>query len=312
MNELGATSTPFFFFVDYEMENIILSPTETLEEEILYKLPEHTNNPETNCNLKLDLTVHPYPKKAYAEAFTIVMDEILYGNTFLINLTAQHEVTTKASLKEIYDSASAPYKLYIKDKLVVFSPETFVKIHDGTISSYPMKGTIDADLPEAERLLLENEKETAEHNTIIDLIRNDLSIHAKKVKVTKYRYLDLIKSNNKNLYQMSSEISGKLPDHYNETIGTILFSLLPAGSISGAPKKKTIEIISKVEEQKRGYYTGVCGIFDGTNLDSFVAIRFIEKKQNKLFYRSGGGITFQSNMDNEYQEMIDKVYIPLS
>ena len=76
-------------------------------------------------------------------------------------------------------------------------------------------------------------------------------------------------------------------------------------------KKKTIEIIKQSETEKRGYYTGVSGIFDGKDLDSCVMIRFIEKQDNKLFYKSGGGITSQSDAKKEYQELIDKIYIPI-
>jgi len=177
-----------------------------------------------------------------------------------------------------------------------------------------MKGTIDARLPEAKEKLLADKKETAEHNTIVDLIRNDLSRYAKKVTVTKSRYLDLIKSRDKELYQLSSEIQGTLPEDYRNNLGDILFSMLPAGSISGAPKKKTVELIKRVEEFPRGYYTGIAGIFDGENFDSCVMIRFLEegrgKEKRQLYYRSGGGMTFQSEVEKEYQEMVDKIYLP--
>ena len=86
--------------------------------------------------------------------------------------------------------------------------------------------------------------------------------------------------------------------------------MLPAGSISGAPKPKTLEIIRSVEDGKRGYYTGVYGFFDGTNLDSAVAIRFIETHNQTFYYRSGGGVTSQSNCAEEYQELLDKIYVP--
>jgi para-aminobenzoate synthetase component I len=88
--------------------------------------------------------------------------------------------------------------------------------------------------------------------------------------------------------------------------------LLPAGSVSGAPKPKTLEIIRNVEGGNRGYYTGVFGVFDGNTLDSGVMIRFIEQENGKLYYRSGGGITTQSVVSSEYQEVIDKVYVPLT
>ena len=94
-------------------------------------------------------------------------------------------------------------------------------------------------------------------------------------------------------------------------IGAILASLLPAGSISGAPKEKTVQIIQQAENQPRGYYTGVFGIFDGESLQSAVAIRFIEQTDNGLVFRSGGGITVQSDVQEEYRELIQKVYVPL-
>jgi len=87
--------------------------------------------------------------------------------------------------------------------------------------------------------------------------------------------------------------------------------MLPAGSISGAPKKKTIEIIREVEGYERGFYTGIFGYFDGKNLDSAVAIRFIEKQGEKLIFKSGGGITYQSDWEKEYEEMQKKVYVPI-
>ena len=96
-------------------------------------------------------------------------------------------------------------------------------------------------------------------------------------------------------------------------IGDILTSLLPAGSITGTPKKKTVEILDKIENYDRGYFTGIFGVFDGEKLDSSVIIRYIEKdtnKKNQYTYKSGGGITSDSDVHKEYQEMCDKVYIP--
>jgi para-aminobenzoate synthetase component 1 len=175
-----------------------------------------------------------------------------------------------------------------------------------------MKGTIDASIPNAEEKILLNHKEIAEHNTMIDLIRNDLSRIAKQVKVTRYRYIEKIIANNIELLQVSSAISGVLPENYKSNLGNILFSLLPAGSISGAPKEKTIEIIKEAEQIPRGYYTGVCGIFDGEKTDCGVMIRFIENSDGSLYFRSGGGITAMSNLEDEYQEMINKIYVPIN
>ena len=199
----------------------------------------------------------------------------------------------------------------LRDKFIVFSPEIFIKIKDGYVYSYPMKGTIDASLPNAESIIMNDPKEAAEHATIVDLIRNDLSIIASDVSVPKYRYIDRIQTNKGVLLQVSSEVRGKLQDNWLNNIGSILFSLLPAGSISGAPKKKTQEIIAEAETYNRGFYTGIMGYFDGENLDSSVMIRFIEKNGNKFFFKSGGGITSRSELNSEYNEMIQKIYVPI-
>jgi para-aminobenzoate synthetase component 1 len=199
-----------------------------------------------------------------------------------------------------------------KDELVLFSPETFVKIENGKIFSFPMKGTIDAGINNAEEIIINDQKEIAEHNTIVDLIRNDLSIVSQNVVVEKFRYIEKIETNDKHLLQVSSKIVGELPEDYRSNLGNIIFQLLPAGSISGAPKKKTLEIIKEVEPEPRNYYTGIFGIFDGNNLNSAVMIRFIEKINGQLYFRSGGGITYQSIMESEYQELIDKVYVPIN
>jgi para-aminobenzoate synthetase component I len=103
-----------------------------------------------------------------------------------------------------------------------------------------------------------------------------------------------------------------LSPNYLSQLGDIIFAMLPAGSVTGAPKKKTLEIIENAENYDRGFYTGIAGYFDGQNLDSCVLIRFIENEKGQLFYKSGGGITAQSNANDEYQELIDKIYVPVS
>ncbi|HUN04525.1 MAG TPA: chorismate-binding protein, partial [Niabella sp.] len=112
------------------------------------------------------------------------------------------------------------------------------------------------------------------------------------------------------ILQTSSEISGKLPANWQYNLGEILLKLLPAGSVSGAPKQRTVEIIRNTEAMTRGYYCGVFGIYDKGWLDSAVMIRYIEKKDGKMFFRSGGGITAQSNADEEYNELLNKIYVP--
>ncbi len=312
MNKWGAEGKPFITIIDFDTKNIKVKALDKLPKSILFEINNKTNRERQ----QIDINILKSDRAEYYKSFDKVSTEISYGNTFLINLTTRTDINCDASLREIYNNSVAKYKLYYKDKFVVFSPETFVKIRKeesvGKIYSYPMKGTIDATIPGAKEKILEDPKEKAEHYTIVDLIRNDLSMVAKKVTVTKFRYLDLINSPQQKLYQVSSEITGELGEDYSSRLGDIIMKILPAGSISGAPKKKTIEIIKKSEVYKRGFYTGICGVFDGVNFDSFVMIRFIKKKGEKYFYHSGGGITFMSERDKEYDEMIQKIYVPTS
>lgn len=174
-----------------------------------------------------------------------------------------------------------------------------------------MKGTIDATLPNALQTLLDNPKETAEHATIVDLIRNDLSIVAEKVHVEKYRYAEQLETNRGPIIQTSSEIKGRVLAYYKHHPGEMIMKQLPAGSITGAPKPKTVEIISQAENYERGFYTGVMGIWKDGNIDSAVMIRFIDQQNQQLYYKAGGGITAKSNEEKEYNEIIEKIYVPI-
>jgi para-aminobenzoate synthetase component 1 len=110
---------------------------------------------------------------------------------------------------------------------------------------------------------------------------------------------------------VSSEITGWLTKGYEYKLGDIITGLLPAGSVTGAPKKETIRIIKESENYERGWYTGIFGVFDGKSLDSAVMIRFIENASYKLYFKSGGGITYLSDPAKEYKELISKVYVPV-
>lgn len=311
MNQLGSAGRAFMFVIDFEMDKIIIVPADEHTEQLQYQFPNHTYEfPYISAQNPPQWTKHPMAYADYQKAYDQVLSEINLGNSFLLNLAFPTELTYGGGLIDIYRGATAKYKLYLEDECVVYSPETFVKIVDGYIYSYPMKGTIDAALPGALETILADEKEQAEHYTIVDLIRNDLSMVAKEVTVTRFRYPDRISTSDKDLIQISSEIRGRLPDGYHRAIGDLLFTMLPAGSISGAPKKRTVEIIRSAEGIDRGYYTGICGYFDGRELDSGVMIRYVERTANGFRYRSGCGITSQSMPLQEYHEMIDKVYIP--
>ena len=308
MNELGAAKVPFFFMIDFLKENGEIIPLNEISDEIKFELNSLQNY---SINRSFQFDKFPIDFSDYQSKFKLVHDNLLFGNSYLTNLTYPTKINTNLTLDEIYHFSEAKYKLKYKENFVCFSPERFVKIENHHIFSNPMKGTIDASIPNAKQIILDDEKEAAEHATIVDLIRNDLSLVADNVEVTKYRYIDELKTNDKTLLQVSSEIRGDLKVDFHENIGTIFDKLLPAGSICGAPKKKTIDIILEAEDYDRKFYTGVFGVFDGENLDSAVMIRFIENDKNELFFKSGGGITAKSNAKAEYEELIQKVYVPI-
>jgi para-aminobenzoate synthetase component 1 len=312
MNKYGADQEPFIFIIDFEMKSPEIHKLNSLPFGIKFSTPLISSKlPEQIYTKEISLKKHPLPFTRYSEAFSIVSKNIALGNTYLLNLTFPTEIETDMTLEEIFYSSVAKYKLLYHNSFVVFSPEIFVRINNGVIKSFPMKGTIDASVRNAEKNLLDDVKEEAEHNTIIDLIRNDLSRVAYEVKVTKYRYVDRIKTGKSEMLQMSSEITGTLRDKYENHLGEIITGMLPAGSVTGAPKKETIKIIKGSENYERGWYTGVFGVFDGTSLDSGVMIRYIEKNGDKLFFKSGGGITYMSDSVREYNELISKVYVPV-
>jgi para-aminobenzoate synthetase component I len=313
LNNLGKNKIPFLFIIDFEHKKPLVFPLHQIPDDISFDIPGFSNckAAESFNKQKVKIKKIPISFGQYSEAFLEVKKNLDFGNTYLLNLTAASKIESSLSLEDIFKFSDAKFRLKFKDEFICFSPEIFVRIKNGIISSYPMKGTIDARIDHAADKILQSKKEFSEHNTIVDLIRNDLSIIAKKVRVKKFRYIDKIVTHESELLQVSSEITGELSKNYYEHIGDLLFKLLPAGSISGAPKQKTLEIIKNAEFDERGYYTGVFGIFDGQALESAVMIRYIEKKKDQLIYRSGGGITALSEAEDEYQELIDKVYVPI-
>lgn len=313
MDELTREKIPYFFIIDYPGEKPIIQTLDSIDPyEILYDFPNSRNVP-TNKKKPVLWTFEVYPpdKPTYKAAFKQVIAELKAGNSYLINLTFRSKIVTNLNLREIFFLSHAPYKLYYKDRFTVFSPEKFCLISDDHIYTYPMKGTINANIPNARDIILSNKKEMAEHATIVDLLRNDLSMVSENVKVVNYRYLSKIKAFDKELFQVSSKIGGIVKPLYREKYGTLISKLLPAGSVTGAPKTKTIEIINRVENYERGYYTGIMGIFDGVKLVSAVMIRFMEQAGNQIFFKSGGGLTNQSILEEEYNELIQKIYVPV-
>jgi len=308
ITKLAKAREPFLFIISYDKTKIFAQPLKSLSGNIAYSFDCDSR---VDLGKKANLKKYPVDFATYKESFNRVLEEIKSGNTYLLNLTFKSKIETNLSLSEIFTQAKAPYKLLINESFVCFSPECFIAIKDDIISTYPMKGTIDASLPNAKEQILANPKEMAEHIMIVDLMRNDLNIVANQTKVPEFRYVQKIKAGDKELLQVSSKIEAKLQKGWQDKLGEILDLLTPAGSISGTPKRKTCEIIDSVETSNRGLYTGIFGIFDGKDLKSAVIIRAISKEKDTLYYHSGGGITIDSNLELEYQELIDKIYLPL-
>src|SRR5688572_24230576 len=292
MNRWGREKTPFLFIIDFEMvKPVIIRLSDVNPKNILFSVTDSSNCTRARNKQKIVLRKNPCSLTDYQKKFDQVIHALEYGDTFLTNLTVATEIELANTLHDIFYQSEAKYKLLYKDQFLVFSPETFIKIKDGKIFSFPMKGTIDASIMNAKEKILSDRKELAEHVTIVDLIRNDLSQVALHVNVKRFRYIDEVRTDEKVLYQVSSEISGELETDYENHLGDIVLKLLPAGSVSGAPKPKTLKLIQSVEGAQRGYYTGVFGVYNGSELDSGVMIRFIENANGKYLYRSGGGIT---------------------
>ena len=312
LNKFGSKKEPFLFVISYDLSKFYIEKLSELPTSIKYEFNSKEHNKTKNKKSKLEKS--PISFEKYKEKFELLQEEIKKGNSYLLNLTSKTKINIDMSLDEIFENTNAKFKIRYKnldDDFVCFSPERFIEIKKNKISTYPMKGTIDVNIPNAQARILGDVKEMAEHTMVVDLLRNDLGIIASKVRVEKFRYVENINAGDKKLLQVSSKISAQLDANWNERIGDIITSILPAGSITGTPKKKTVEILKNIEGYERNFYTGIFGVFDGENFDSAVMIRFIEKdKTGKIFYKSGGGITVDSNVDLEYKELIDKVYLP--
>lgn len=312
MNDCGRMKTPFLFAVDFNMKEGLFIENPLHQTEVLFRTPTTKVSQQSKLlSTFIDLSAQPITLSEYKDRFDIIMQGLMRGDSYLTNLTVRTPVQTNLSLEEIFLLSNSPYGLYIPGKFVCFSPERFIRIANDTISTNPMKGTISAEVSNAKCAILADPKEIAEHNTIVDLMRNDIGMVAEDVQVERFRYIDRIKTHSGDILQVSSEITGRLPKDNLSHLGDIVFRMLPTGSVSGAPKQSTVNLIHKAEPETRGYYTGVFGFFDGSELDTAVLIRFIVQDKNKLFFHSGGGITINSNHKSEYDEVLKKIYLPI-
>ncbi|MDD3140796.1 MAG: anthranilate synthase component I family protein, partial [Lachnospiraceae bacterium] len=205
----------------------------------------------------------------------------------------------------------SPYMFYFSsDDLEVAgaSPETLVKLEHDTVHTFPLAGTKPRGKTKAEdeafeMELLSDEKELAEHNMLVDLGRNDLGKISKfgTVEVEKYMSIERFS----HVMHIGSTVKGQIRD--DKTALDAIDAVLPAGTLSGAPKLKAMEIINKLENNKRGIYGGAIGYIDfAGNMDTCIAIRIAYKKGNKVFVRSGAGIVADSIPEKEYEECINK------
>src|SRR5690606_14610768 len=225
-----AQKIPYFFLIDFEMKNPMVCRLDEAEANgILYNIKGKTNANEQIQIPKPALTYTAIDKENYFKKINTVIEELKNGNSFLLNLTFPTPIDCNLSLKEIFYASHAPYKLLLKNQFVVFSPESFIQISQNRISTFPMKGTIDANVPDAEQTLINNEKESWEHHTIVDLMRNDLSLIAEKVRVERFRYIDKIKTHKGEILQTSSAVGGILKEDWKNNFGENLLKLLPAG-----------------------------------------------------------------------------------
>lgn len=314
MDAFGQAGTPFFFVWDFEGRKPLLFPLFAIDPtQIQFSFPGMGKPlPQLTPLEYLEWVVEPMSKREYHQAFLAARKEMLAGNSQLLSLTFPTRIRTNATLMELFQITQAPYKLWIKDACTVFSPEAFVRINQDTISTFPMKGTNAQAAYKNREVLLEDARENAEHATVVDVLRNDLTKIADGVELVKYRYVDQVNTAKGQLLQTSSVIQGQIKEELKRNFGAILASIFPPGSVTGSPKDKTTRIIRRIEGQPRGYYTGIMGYFDGLQLDSAVLIRYVEQTPDGYFFRSGGGITRQSDWLAEYHEMLAKCELPLA
>ncbi|BBH51977.1 chorismate-binding protein [Fluviispira sanaruensis] len=265
-----------------------------------------------NIALKEDLL-----KKDIVDVIEKAKNFMNKGDCYLANLTSTKELTNSSPFKSIPNfllawlKIKSRYGIYYADEnvgLACFSPERFIYSKQRVITTEPIKGTLksQAESPTYEDALTiwADKKEIYEHTLVVDLMRNDLNLVCKAGSVEVYRPFYARKAGQ--LVQMQSSVLGILKE--NENLGSCLEKMLPAGSISGTPKKRVCEIITKLENITRGYYTGVCGVLEKNgDFDSTILIRSVYKGKRGVYCGVGAGITTLSNAVNEYEEFLIKL-----
>ena len=266
--------------------------------------------------LRLQSEIQPkFPKEKYAEMVEKAKHYIREGDIFQVVLSNPMRAKATGSLFDTYRvlraSNPSPYMFYFSSddiELAGASPETLAKLENGTLSTFPLAGTrprgkTREEDKELEEGLLKDEKELAEHNMLVDLGRNDIGKISKigTVKVEKYLCVERFS----HVMHLGSTVTGIIRDDKDAV--DAVDAILPAGTLSGAPKFRACQIIEELEQSKRGIYGGAIGYLDfAGNLDTCIAIRLVYKKNGEICIRSGAGIVADSVPENEYQECINK------
>ena len=237
------------------------------------------------------------------------------GDIFQIVLSNRLSAPFEGSLLNTYRVLRtlnpSPYMFYFSGtdlEVAGASPETLVKLENGTLHTFPMAGTRPRGRDETEdkaleKELLTDEKELAEHNMLVDLGRNDLGKISRfgTVKVEKLHSVERFS----HVMHIGSSVSGKIKEEYDAL--DAIEAVLPAGTLSGAPKIRACQLIGELENNKRGIYGGAVGYIDfAGNMDTCIAIRMAYKKNGKVFVRSGAGIVADSVPEREYEECLNK------
>lgn len=269
-----------------------------------------------NEKLKIKSNFKEYfSKEEYCNMVIKAKKYIKEGDIFQVVLSNRIEAEMEGSILDCYrvlrTTNPSPYMFYFYSNDVEIagaSPETLVKLENNKLYTFPLAGTRKRGISEEEDLeiereLLQDEKELAEHNMLVDLGRNDIGKIGEigSVKVEKYMSIERFS----HVMHIGSTVSGKIRKDKDSL--DAIDAILPAGTLSGAPKLRACEIINELEGNKRGIYGGAIGYIDFTgNLDMCISIRLAFAKNGKLFIRSGAGIVADSIPENEYEECINK------
>jgi len=254
-------------------------------------------------------------KEAYCDMVERAKYHIHEGDIFQIVLSNRLEAEYEGSLLNAYRLLRtlnpSPYMFYFSSsdmEVAGASPETLVKLEDNALYTFPLAGTRPRGKNEEEDMKLEREllsdpKELAEHNMLVDLGRNDIGKISRFGSVSVEKYLSIERFSH--VMHIGSTVRGEIAE--GKTALDAIDAILPAGTLSGAPKLRACQLINDLENNKRGIYGGAIGYLDFTgNLDTCIAIRIAYKKNGKVFVRTGAGIVADSVPEKEYQECLNK------